>query len=412
MQHFEAISAQLAQVRPGHTLPQELYIGEAAFEFDTRVMLKSVWLYACTVAHVKNPGDWYVFELGRNSVIIVRGRDGQVRAFHNTCTHRGAKICNTATGSGARLTCPYHFWSFGLDGRLLAARGMPDDFDKATNGLRPVALENLGGLLFVCLADNPPPIDRARADISAAIAMYDLDHLKVADTYDLIDQANWKLVMENNRECYHCESNHPELLNSLDGNGFGKGLPEDNRGTPQSGGEAAIEAMRAHWRDMGIYRDLVEFPDGWWHRVARINLAKGAVSQTMDGRPACKKLVWPHGDQEETSLSVWTQPNSWHHFCCDHVVTFSVMPLAADKTLLRTTWLVHEDAVVGVDYDPAHLSQVWRATNEQDRLLAEYNHAGIQSDGYRPGRYSNEEKLVEAFKTFYVEQAQAARAVG
>jgi len=132
------------------------------------------------------------------------------------------------------------------------------------------------------------------------------------------------------------------------------------------------------------------------------------VSQTMDGKPACKKLIWPHGDREETSLSVWTQPNSWHHFCCDHVVTFSVMPLAADKTLLRTSWLVHEDAVEGVDYDPAYLSSVWRATNEQDRLLAEYNHAGILSDGYRPGRYSNEEKLVEAFKTFYVDKALEA----
>jgi glycine betaine catabolism A len=408
MRHFDTISAQLAQVRPGYTLPRDLYVSPEAFAFDTQVLLKSVWLYACTVAHVKNPGDWYVFDLADESVIIVRGKDDRIRAFYNTCTHRGARICNTAKGHGGRLSCPYHFWSFGLDGALMSARGMPDGFDKAQNGLRPVAIENAGGLLFLCLSDNPPPFERARADIAAQIGIYRLDHLKVAEQIDLVDRANWKLVMENNRECYHCPSNHPELLRSLDGNGFGKGLPEDS--VEQGEGEAAIAARRERWRDMGIFRELIEFPDGWWHRVARINLAGGAVSQTPDGRPVSRKLIWPHGDQEETSLSVWTQPNSWHHFCCDHVVTFSVVPLSADQTLLRTSWLVHEDAVEGVDYDKEELSAVWRATNDQDRRLAEYNHAGIRSDGYRPGMYASEEKLVESFKTFYVDEAKAALA--
>lgn len=120
MTRFAAIADLLKQDRPGFSLPQQLYVGEEAYHFDAEVMLKSVWLYACTVAHVKNPGDFYLFELGETSAIIVRGRDGEVRAFHNTCTHRGAKLCDARTGHVPRIMCPYHQWTFGLDGKLLA----------------------------------------------------------------------------------------------------------------------------------------------------------------------------------------------------------------------------------------------------------------------------------------------------
>ncbi len=406
---FEHMPALLAQARSGYTLPQELYVGQEAFEFDTRVMLPSVWLYACTVAHVKDPGDWFLFELAANSVIILRGRDGEVRAFHNSCRHRGARICNESNGRSPRLICPYHMWTYGLDGRLLAARGMPDGFDKADFGLLPVAIENVGGLLFVCLSDDPPPIGRAKADIAGQIAMYDLEHCKIAVEDRLVEDANWKLVMENNRECYHCDANHPELIACLGTSGFGKGLPEDMpHGAEANEIVRKVRAEREEWKRLGIYHDLIEFPDGWWHRVARLPLAGGAVSQTMDGKVACARLLGPFTEPNTSSLSVWTQPNSWHHFCCDHIVTFSLVPLAADKTLLRTTWLVRDDAVEGIDYDPTNLAAVWRATNQQDSYLAAINHRGIAGDGYRPGPYSVEEKLVEFFKDFYLDRSRAA----
>ena len=414
MINFDGIAELLKQDRPGFTLPQKLYVSEEAYRFDVDVMLKSVWLYACTVAHVKNPGDWFLFELGETSVIVVRGRDGEIRAFHNPCTHRGAKLCDAAHGSNARITCPYHQWTFALDGKLLAARNMPEEFDKAAYGLRPVAIENIAGLIFLCLADNPPPIDRVKADIAEQVSIYKLDRLKVAVQDDLIEPANWKLVMENNRECYHCDASHPELMKSLSTYGFGKGLPEDGEGdvVDDAQFDAMLAEQRAHWNEMGIGHDLIEFPDHWWHRVARLPLAHGAVSQTLDGKPACTKLIWPFDHVEPTSLSVWTQPNSWHHFCCDHVVTFSLTPLGPDRTLLRTSWLVHEDAVAGVDYDPDNLAAVWRATNAQDSHLSCINHAGIRGDGYRQGMYSVEEKLVDAFKEFYVEVSRAALAQG
>lgn len=405
MARFESIQALLQQDRKGHTLPRELYVGEDAFQFDTQVMLKSVWLYACTAAHVKNAGDFFVFEVGHNAIIIVRGRDNEVRAFWNSCRHRGAKICVEQRGRVPRLMCPYHQWTYGLDGKLLAARSMAEDFDKQDYGLNPVALENVGGLIFICMDDNPPSIERVKADIEDQIAIYDIERLKVVVQDNYIEDANWKLVMENNRECYHCDAGHPELISVLGTYGFGKGLPEDGEAdvVDDAAFDAMVEAKRAQWKDLGIFRELIEFPDGWWHRMARLPLANGAVTQSIDGKLACKKLIGPFTEPESSSLSVWTQPNSWHHFCCDHVVTFSLTPVAADKTLLRTSWLVHEDAVEGVDYDPDHIAALWRTTNTQDGHFSMLNHQGISSDGYQQGPYAVEEKLVEDFKDFYVD---------
>ena len=410
MSRHESIADWLDQDRPGHTLPRELYMSEAAFQFDAHVMLKSVWLYACTVAHVKQAGDYFVFELASNSIIVVRGRDRQVRAFWNSCRHRGSRICEQQRGRAPRLTCPYHQWTYGLDGTLLAARSMAEDFDKADHGLVPVALENIGGLIFICMADDPPPIDRVKADIADQIAIYDLEKCKVAVQDELIEHANWKLVMENNRECYHCDVGHPELVSVLGTYGFGKGLRDDGDGdmVDDRGYDDLVAGKRDEWKALRIDRDLIEFPGGWWHRIARLPLANGAVTQSIDGKLACKKLIGPFAEPESSSLSVWTQPNSWHHFCCDHVVTFSLTPLSADRTLLRTSWLVHEDAVEGVDYDAINIAALWRATNKQDGHFSQTNHLGIATDGYRQGPYAVEERLVEAFKDFYVDRARAA----
>lgn len=408
MSRFEPISRWLGLDQAGRTLPQGLYVSKEAFVFDTQVFLKSVWLYACTVAHVKNPGDYYLFEMANASIIIVRGRDGEVRAFHNSCAHRGAKICSAEKGSGARFTCPYHQWSYGLDGRLLAARNMPEGFEKSANGLKPVALENLGGLIFICLSDNPPPIEQAKHDIADQVSVYNLDRLKVAVQEDMVHQANWKLVMENNRECYHCDGNHPELNRSFVSYGF-------DSATPVQSGDAAdadspFGRQIAQWKELGIYRDLIEFPDGGWHRVSRLPLAEGAYAATLDGQPASRLPIWSIPETISSSLSIHTQPNSWHHFFCDHVVTFSLTPLGPDSTLLRTSWLVHEDAVEGEDYDRENLCAVWRATNRQDGHLSELNHAGVATDGYSQGFYSLDEHMVEAFKDFYVSRARTALA--
>ena len=394
--HTQALMRQLvAQRKSNFSLPQPFYTDEALFKLDMENLFHKQWLFAGHDCEVANEGDYITLEIGAQPVIIVRGKDGVINAFHNSCKHRGSRICSEKSGSGPKLVCPYHQWTYGLDGALLAARSMAEDFDKADHGLSPVALENVGGLIFICLSDNPPPIDRVKADISAQIAVYDIEKLKVVVQDNYIEDANWKLVMENNRECYHCDVGHPELISVLGTTGFGKDAPDN-------------AAKHEEWKALGIDHDLIEFPDGWWHRIARLALANGAVTQSIDGKLACQKLIGPFTAPETSSLSVWTQPNSWHHFCCDHVVTFSLTPISPDKTLLRTSWLVHEDAVEGVDYDPERLAALWRKTNEQDGHFSAINHRGIASDGYIPGPYAVEEKLVDDFKSFYVDRAKAA----
>ena len=172
---------------------------------------------------------------------------------------------------------------------------MAPGFDKTAHGLSPVGVENVGGLIFICLGDTPPPIDRVKADIADQIAVYDLEHMKVAVQDDYIEDANWKLVIENNRECYHCDAGHPELIGVLGTYGFGKGLPEDGATdvVDDHAFDAVVEAKRAEWKALGIFRDLIEFPDGWWHRIARLPLANGAVTQSIDGRLVCQKLIGP-----------------------------------------------------------------------------------------------------------------------
>ena len=124
MSRYPTMASLLAANSKGHTLPQQLYVGEEAFRFDTEVMLPSVWLFACTVAHIKKPGDWFLFEMASNSVIIVRGKDGEPRAFFNSCRHRGSRLCEAQQGHAAKLICPYHQWTYSLDGALFGARNM------------------------------------------------------------------------------------------------------------------------------------------------------------------------------------------------------------------------------------------------------------------------------------------------
>ena len=140
----------------------------------------------------------------------------------------------------------------------------------------------------------------------------------------------------------------------------------------------------------------------------RLPLDRAGESHTFDTRAACRRLLGELTDARLGGLSFWTQPNSWHHFMGDHAVTFCVLPLGPDRTLLRTTWLVHKDAVEGVDYDPANLTGVWEATNRQDAALVEITQAGVRSPAYEPGPYSlYTEGLVEQFCQWYVERMGA-----
>ena len=165
-------------------------------------------------AELPEPGDFVTVEVGPYSVIIVRDDDEEVRAFHNVCRHRGSRILDEERGSVGNLVCPYHHWTYGVDGCLLHAENQPATFDRSRFGLKPVHVRSVGGLVFICLADEPPAdFDEVAARIEPYLAPYGLRRTKVAHQIDIVEDGNWKLVMENNRECYHCDG-HPELISA------------------------------------------------------------------------------------------------------------------------------------------------------------------------------------------------------
>ena len=344
-------------------------------------------------------------------MLIVRDDDMQLRAFHNVCRHRGARLCQEHQGSVGNIVCPYHQWTYDLDGRLIHADHMGETFLREQHGLKKVHLRNLEGLVFICLADEAPTdFEEVAERMRPYLAPHRLNDCKVAAQVDLIEEGNWKLTMENNRECYHCVSNHPELTLSLYEHGFGyQPGPQNAEGMARF--EQIVKESHARWEALGLPSACLEELDQrvTGFRTQRLPLDRSGESQTMDTQVACRKLLGELTEKSLGGLSFWTQPNSWHHFMSDHVVSFSVIPLSAGRTLLRTTWCVHKDAVEGVDYTVDNLTSVWRATNEQDGRLVGLAHTGASSKAYEPGPYSPyTEALVEAFCTWYVSRMRAA----
>lgn len=388
-----AIPSLLAAHRLGFSLPQALYLSQAAYEADLDAVFGEDWLFACNECEIRKPGEWLTLEVGQNSVIVLRDRDGGIRAFHNTCRHRGARICLAETGRSNRLVCPYHQWMYELDGSLRNARQMPPDFDRSGYGLKPVHVETICGLVYVCLGDNPPDLSAYRAGITPLLAPHRPDRTKVAFASTIVEDANWKLVIENNRECYHCAAGHPELLITF----HETPLPGETAGEVEF--RKMFEPRAARWREQGIPFEAAKGGDEF--RCVRLPLNEGAVSFTMDGGPACRKLLGDLTDPDLGSVRMFRAPNNWHHFLGDHIIHFRVLPLAPDKTAVRTTWLVHEDAVEGVDYEVERLTAVWTATNAQDGRLAALNHQGIRSKAYEPGPYAPSEFMLKNFTRWY-----------
>ena len=412
-----SISELIARRQPGHSLEAAFYTRPDVFEADLELIFGRHWIYVGIEPDVPEAGDVAVVDIGRWSVLIVRDDDLQIRAFHNVCRHRGARLVNTPTAMVGNLVCRYHAWTYSLDGKLIFADHMGEDFDKSCRGLKPVHLRSIAGLLFICLADEPPAdIEGMAQAMTPYLALHDLPNTKIAKSVDLIEEANWKVTMENNRECYHCGANHPELTIPLFAYGFGfspKTLDASELEQARRY-ETLVADAHSRWEAAGApSRELEHLADRvTGFRTERLPIDQAGQSQTLDTEVACRTLLGQINDPALGGLSFWTQPNSWHHFMSDHIVTFSAIPLGPERTLVRTRWLVHKDAVEGVDYDLGNLTSVWEATNAQDRDLVEIAQAGLRSPAYEPGPYSPyTEGLVEKFCQWYLNRLSAGAAV-
>ena len=388
--------ARLLDARmPGHSLPQGLYNDPNAFEFDLEAIFRRSWIMIGFEIELPKPGSWMSASIGPWPILITRDRRGDIHGFHNTCRHRGAQICKPGKGSSPRLVCPYHRWTYELSGELAHAARMPESFDKGEHGLAPIHIASVGGVLYACLADDPPDISQFKREFEPLLAPHNLANSKLAFESVLVEKANWKLAMENARECYHCPRAHPELAQSF---------PVGASAHFDFGEDKRQEAFIAHLSSLGLPIGPVE--GDWWQAV-RFTLNDGFKSMTMDGRHSVKKLMCDVNGGDIGSLRWSVEPHGFAHATADQLFMFSVVPVSPRETHIVSKWLVHKDAMEGVDYSIDNLTELWTRTNLQDRDLVENNQLGVDSPGYRPGPYSPDaEALAIRFVDWYCRKAR------
>ncbi len=394
----------------GYSLAAPFYASQEIFDLDLEVIFGRHWLFSAVTAEIPDAGDYLTIDIGPYAVIIVRDDDEEIRAFHNVCRHRGSRLLKDACGSVGNIVCPYHQWTYRPDGDLIFAESQPDTFDKSRFGLNPVNVKVVAGLIFVCFSDNPPDdFDEVAEFLEPYLAPYDLTNAKVAHQTDLVEEGNWKLVMENNRECQHCDGAHPELVSAY----FPLfGYSEDDI-TPRL--RPVFERYQAARADLDRVCLLRGFPQeerreldtrATGFQLSHLALDGAGISFSEGGAQLCKKLLGTMTEPRFGDLSLHLQPNSWFHFLSDHAVVFRVLPISPEKSIVRSTWLVHPDAVERVDYDVESLTAVWEATNREDRELVADTQNGVMNPGYIPGPYSLVEDDVEAFANWYITRLQ------
>jgi len=369
---------------PNFSLEQKFYTDPEYYKQDLENIFYKDWLFVGHDCELPKTGSYLTVQIGAYTVVIVRDAQGGIRAFHNSCRHRGSRICAAEKGTAAKLVCPYHQWTYELDGRLLFARQVGPDFKPAEYGLKPVHCETVAGYIYICVADEAPDFGAFRNLVEPYLAPHNIKDAKVAFQSSIIEKGNWKLVWENNRECYHCAANHPELCRTY---------PEAPSATGVQGvmEDPEINQLWKNCASVGLPAQFNMSEDGRY-RITRIPLLRDAVSYTMSGKAAVKKPLSDQvaGGTNIGAMLLFNYPSTWNHLMADHAISFRVLPISAEETLVTTKWLVHKDAVEGVDYNLDELTHVWIQTNDQDRQIVEENAVGIRSPAYQPGPYSVE----------------------
>jgi Rieske 2Fe-2S family protein len=387
---MSSIEDLLDSRQPGHSLPQAFYTDPHVYNLEVERIITRNWILVGHQSEWVHTGDVKVFDVAGESAIVVRGDDGAIRGFANVCRHRGSLVCLESTGRARKFTCPYHGWVYDLEGRLTAARAMPDDFDFSTHGLKPVAVGIIHGLVFVAFCDEPPSLDGAIRELAEPMAMFDFENLKVGayKRYDIA--ANWKLSIENYQECYHCATAHPEYAARHT-------LMLDPARRPRLQ-EAMLETMEAcGLKKIHIDRiDTAARPGEIGYGYSRTAMFDGYVTGSKDGRPVAPllgKLTGYDGGASDFSFGAFTFLLAYS----DHVVCYVFTPVDMHNSRCEIYWLVRGDAVEGKDYDRNELTWLWDVTTRADATIIENNARGVRSKYYEPGPFSRFEKAENVY---------------
>jgi Rieske 2Fe-2S family protein len=345
-------------------LPPRAFHDPAVLAFEQAAWFSRDWVSVGREEDAASPGEYFVATVAAESVVVVRGNDGQLRAFYNVCRHRGSRILTEDSGRLVRFQCPYHAWTYDLAGRLQRA-GHTDaliDFEPEHNGLVPVRLTTWLGFVFVTLSADAEPLDDALAGLAGQISQFPIAGLRRGRRIDYEVRANWKVIAENYSECYHCPGVHPQL-NKLTPYDRGQNLESDG---PWAGG----------WMELVEDADTMS-TDG--HRHGRPSLP--GLSRD-DARRIYYFVVWPN-------LLLSLHP--------DYVMTHQVWPVEPGRSRVVCEWLFDPEVMAQPDFDASDAVDFWDMTNRQDWRVCELQQVGTGSSAYTPGRYSLMEDMVHAF---------------
>jgi glycine betaine catabolism A len=361
---FEACVAPFGEAR---TLPSQAYASPDVFAWEQERFLGGSWLCLGRADGLGTPGDQRAMRAGREAVLLVRGRDEVLRGFFNTCRHRGHELlpCGGSAVNRRFVRCPYHSWTYGLDGRFRAAPDFEDRpgwrTDDPDNSLAPARVEEWRGWVFVNADGRAPSLAEHIGNLDQAIGPYEPDALVVAAEHDYVVRANWKLIHENYHECYHCSNIHPELC----------------RVTPPESG--------------------VQFEPTGLVVGGSMDLMDHAETMSLDGRSGGEPL--PGLDEGRRRIvEYWGMfPNLLVSAHPDYVMTHRLEPLSNDRTRIECQWLFPAHVATRPGFDPAYAVEFWDLTNRQDWSACEGVQRGAEGRGYRQGPLSPMEVGVYQF---------------
>jgi Rieske 2Fe-2S family protein len=346
-------------------LAQRYFVSPELFAREQKKIFAEHWVLVGHQSQIANAGDYFISEVAGENLIVVRDQRSTVRGFYNVCRHRGTRLREDQSGHASAIQCPYHTWTYALDGRLLGAPHMDDvpGFDKGDYSLHSVHLTLWEGFIFANLADSPTPLDKWFAPLAGKFSNWNLPKLRSAKQIEYDVQANWKLIFENYSECYHCPGVHPALT---------KLSPSDS-----------------------AENDLTEGPFlGGFMRITKGN------SLTMSGK-SCALSVGDFRDfQRIFYYSIF--PNMLLSLHPDYVMVHQLRPLSPARTLILCDWFFHPEAFEREDFKPQDAIEFWEMTNKQDWHVCELSQQGIASRAYAPGPYSFRESIPAAWDREYL----------
>ena len=380
---------------PGFGLPRRFYTSADVYKNDIKNYWNNSWIWVGHITQVRKTGDFFVFDYGQESVIISRDREDQVNAFMNVCRHRGSRVCLEKSGSKRAFSCPYHAWTYELDGQLRSAREMGPGFDRRDYSLRRLHLRIFQGLIFICAGDEPADIEVGLRDIAPLTTPFGIENMKIAHSASYLVSANWKLAIENYMECYHCGPAHveysrshslkdpksitPELISEMRRAGEIAGLPIQDFARNGADGSDV---------DMDFY-------------CQRYPLYPGYVTGSQTGAPLAPLLGnLKTYDGGTTDIQIGILNNFLAY--SDHMIGYRFIPTSLQETTIEVIWFVHKDALEGTDYIKEDLTWLWHVTSQDDERIISLNQEGVNSYYFTPGPLSEMEWGIRAFYQNYL----------